>query len=288
MTSSQRHTIEIKVRNPAAYTLTTVAASPRTCTPTDIKIAGANVQIDCGSEAPPNEVVEFIDFLVTQFFALAHKSGLYNRQRVLWECIARSTRVTANKVSQGMFKKIELPVFDLFFEDGQGMPMLFATLLQRDKIFDDQKQKAEAFKDCLKRLEHAQRKQNTMRGLFFCCPDPFPESVLARVGELTGAHDPVARYESLLPQPWSIPINLIAMGAETEGDFERDEEITSSEDYEEAPSGGEDGEIVDRIEDKAVSVALEAENDKQVRGNVFRLIHPDLSRGRKSVRSPSA
>lgn len=274
MTVPMTVTIEIKVRNPAAYTLNTVVASPRTCTPTDIKIASANIEVVSSTDKPQPLMLEFVDFIVRDFFTLAHRSGLYNRQKPLWECIARLTRVNFHQVTQGIFKKVELPVFDLIFEDSLSAPQIYACILKADASWKEEKKVLESIRDFLKRVEQQQKKQNTLRGVFYCAPSPFPETVLKKVHEMTGSQDPISRYESLLPQPIMLPINLVEY--RSGGRTDTEQEI--SQEMEVEDSSGGTGDVVDRIEDGALIISSELELPPQPQQFSFKLAHPNLSR----------
>ena len=74
-------TILIKNSDPEAYNLGTIIQSPRTCTTIDVRQACANLDF-----VPPGEGLErsalvesFVRYLFTQYFVLAHQSGLYNQ-----------------------------------------------------------------------------------------------------------------------------------------------------------------------------------------------------------------
>lgn len=287
MTERVTQFIEIKVRNPAAYTLHTVVSSPRTCTPTDIRIASNNIETSSVGGDYPFVIGEFVEFLLKDFFALAHRSGLYNRQKPLWESIARLSKAQVTRVSQGLFKKVDLPVLDIVFEDASGAPQIFVSIIEPDKEYREERKLQESFKDFLRRVEQTQKRANTLRGVFFCTFCPIPQSLLMKVFDMTGAKDPVARYESLLPPPHLVPINIVQYSPGDEGE-EGDDSVPdpiSSDDErnrEASPSLENAGEIVDVIEDHAVMHADELNRQKEERKYTFLLVHPDLgARARK-------
>ncbi|GAI37631.1 unnamed protein product, partial [marine sediment metagenome] len=52
-----------------------------------------------------------------------------------------------------------------------------------------------------------------VKGIFILAPAPFPQDLLRFVEKSVGADDPVARFDSLLPAPYYVHINLLECGS---------------------------------------------------------------------------
>jgi hypothetical protein len=130
----------------------------------------------------------------------------------LWEAIARVAQVDAFRLQQGIFTKAALPFFDLHFNDVKGRPLLYAHVVEpagaQTEAEAERKQK-ELVKSVLLRAEKLRATKGQLFGVFLVCPKPFPENVLKSIEKSTGAADPVGRFESLLPEPLLVPINLL-------------------------------------------------------------------------------
>lgn len=243
--------LQIKILNPNAYTLNTIIGSPRTCTPYDVKAAGANLEItpeegaDRDEPGVLSESLALVRYLLIDYFSLAHSSGLYNRQMNLWQSLAKVTSVKVNQLTQGLFTKTELPIIDLYFLDAKSRVLLLGSFLKPHEDWKDEKKCRSALSDFMRRAEKVQRKDPpAFAGLFLCFPEPFPPAILKQIQAMTGASDPIGRYESIVPAI-GVPINLI---------------------------------------ESAFVFSNETENGKESGKTAFELIHPDIvteKRGRK-------
>lgn len=195
------------------FTLNSVVGSPRTSTPLDVKTACENLSVDPLGEEAPTIVRDAVHFMVTDFFALAHRTGLYNRQRGLWEALARIAKVEVFRLKQGIFQKTELPQLDVHLNDSKNRTLIFMHMVEPqaydENWHEDERRLKEIVKTVQQRAEKLKGTTGALQGAFLCFPRPFPEIVLNNVQKMTSASDPVGRYESLLPEPLLIPLNLI-------------------------------------------------------------------------------
>lgn len=79
---------------------------------------------------------------------------------------------------------------------------------------DGERKMKDAIKALQQRAEKLRSKGGTLSGVFLVYPKPFPENVLKIVEDLTGASDPVGKFESILPEPLLIPIDLLEVDME--------------------------------------------------------------------------
>jgi len=209
MPNSATYKFEIKCANPAGFTLNSVVGTPRTCTPLDLAEACKNTLLQSeGSEAPV-AIRDCVQYLLTEFFALQHRTGLYNRQRALWEALGRITTVEAKRLTQGIFQKTDLPLFDLHFQDGKGRIALFGHLIEDEHFLADERKQREHLRSLLQRAEKLKSSKGPTSGILIFAPAPFPNIVLSEVLKQTSASDPVGRYEALLPEPLAMSIDLL-------------------------------------------------------------------------------
>jgi hypothetical protein len=123
--------------------------------------------------------------------------------------LGRVTEVEAKRLTQGFFQKSELPVFDLFFKDGKGRIALFVQLIEdKDFLADDKKQR-EYWRSLVSRAEKIKSSKGPTFGLLIFAPAPFPNILLSEVLKQTSGSDPIGRYESLLPEPLAIAVDLL-------------------------------------------------------------------------------
>ncbi len=213
MPNSATYKLSIKTANPSNYTLNSVVGQPRVCTPIDLAAATSNIEVVSDSTAVPTLLETVVRYVITDFFSLAHRTGLYNRQKLLWESIARVNDVAAFRLQQGLFLKVDLPYFDLHFQDSKGRPLILACVAEPEAVLGSDNDVERKLKDQVKSLQQRAEKlrssKGTLTGLFLVYPKPFPENVLKIVEELTGASDPVGRFESILPEPLLVPIDLL-------------------------------------------------------------------------------
>lgn len=206
---------EIKSANPANFTLNSVISSPRMCTPLDLSAACANIVLESNDEQIPGIIRACAEYPFTDFFAFAHRTGLYNRQKILWESIGRVTSVEVFRLQQGLFSKTDLPWLDFFFLDGRGRVLFMAHLVEpqaRNQNLHEDRQLKDHMRDLVHRAEKVSAAKGPLTGLFLFFTAEFPKIVLSKVQELTGSSDPIGRYESLLPPPLTCPFDLVEIG----------------------------------------------------------------------------
>jgi hypothetical protein len=212
MPNSATYKLSITTINPLTQTLNSVVANPRVCTPIDLQAATSNIKVE-SDDSVPNLVQAVVRFVLTDFFTLAHRTGLYNRQKLLWESIARVNDVAVHRLTQGLFAKSELPYLDLYFQDSKGRPLILACVAEPEAVLGSDGEIDRKLKDQVKavqqRAEKLRSKGGTLSGVFLVYPQPFPENVLKIVEDLTGASDPVGKFESILPEPLLIPLDLL-------------------------------------------------------------------------------
>lgn len=292
MSLPETHTIEIKVRNAAAYTLNNVVATARSCSPQDLNLAAANVELVCDSGKIPGEVVDFVTFVVTDLFTHLHRSGLYNRQRAFWESIARAVKVSVHPVMQGFFRKEALPMFDVHFEDASGGTTLLAFVVQNHAQWKEPRYAVAYFKELLQRAQQLDRKRPTLKTLMVVAPKPFSEELFKHVEKMLGGPniDPVTRYESVLQTPLNVHIDLFEYGvgqADTQEIEVPDETSNGSHEPEDSSATAPkpktyDADAIDDPEIIGDEVLLHPDDMNRRKGRfMFRLIQPDIEKARK-------
>ena len=206
----------VNLINSEAINFKTVVNNPRVYKPQDLQAAAGNLEIVPLHGGDPNPYVHcLVEYIVTEFFSMAHRTGLYNRQKVLWESVSRISDVEVFQHTKGIFRKNPLPIFDLHFLDHKRRILIMSRLAQPDAAITDK-----ALQRLVKSLIHKAATTEFRVGLFLCSGEPFPASVCQYVAKMTSADDPVGRYESLLPEPISIPLNLLAIGTPAGGEGE--------------------------------------------------------------------
>ncbi|HEY9714601.1 MAG TPA: hypothetical protein V6C72_14130 [Chroococcales cyanobacterium] len=264
MAEKADYRFEIKCANPAEFTLSNVIGTPRTLLPLDVKSACDNLLFESESDASPEIVPAMIRYLLTDFFQLLHRTGLYNRQKLLWESFARVAAVDGIQLKQGIFSKTTLPEIDLYFNDKDRKTLMLAHVVEEsaDGLLSDERK----LKDVVRAFQHKADKLKASRGnltgIFLCFPKPFPEIVLRMVESLTGASDPVGKYDSRLPEPLGIPLDLV--------EYER---VTGAP----HPSYIEPAPAPDEILPTASAAPPAGGNGVVTGGYNLRLVHPDLS-----------
>ncbi|MCC7529259.1 MAG: hypothetical protein IT342_12120 [Candidatus Melainabacteria bacterium] len=292
MSLPETHTIEIKVRNAAAYTLNNIVATARSCSPQDLNLAAANVELVCDSGKIPAEVVDFVTFVVTDLFTLLHRSGLYNRQRAFWESIARAVRVSVHPVVQGIFRKETLPMFDVHFEDASGGTTLLAFVVQNHAQWREPRFATAYFKELLHRAQQLDRKRPTLKTVMVVAPKPFSEELFKHVEKMLGGPniDPVARWESVLQTPLNVHIDLFEYGvglADGQGMEFQIETHNGSDDSAGHDDPGPKPKTYDpaEVDDPGIigdEVLLHPDDMKSRPGRfMFRMIQPDIEKARR-------
>lgn len=187
-----------------------IARSPRNFRPGDLINACNNVVLEVVGKDPPQHMSSMARYLAIDFFALAHGSGLYNRQTKLWEGLAKTATIQFFVKKTGLVHKTELPEFDMLLFDRKDRVIAVAHYTA-PVANGDKHDYVGAFKEFLKRvkLRQGRQRQNAL-GIFLCYPAPFPEKVKELVMKETFAQDPVRKYESVLPS-LGIPIDLFEM-----------------------------------------------------------------------------
>lgn len=212
MPNSATYKLSITNENPSNHTLNSVVMQPRVSTPIDLQAATSNIKVECDGDCP-RMLQTVVRYVFTEFFTLAHRTGLYNRQKLLWESIARVNDVAVHRLQQGIFSKSNLPYFDLHFQDSKGRPLLLACVAEPEAAMgadgDGERKLKDSVKALQQRAEKLRSKSGTLSGVFLVYPKPFPENVLKIIEDLTGASDPVGKFESILPEPLLIPIDLL-------------------------------------------------------------------------------
>jgi hypothetical protein len=202
---------QINLINSDLLGLGTVVRNPRVYKPQDLESACQNLEIlPVGGQPPDAYIQRLVEFVLRDFFAMAHRTGLYNRQKVLWESLSKVTGIAVDQHQKGLFRKTPLPVFDLEFQDHKDRTLILARLVEPEYEADES-YLTRLLKDLLERA----KRTGGLVGLFFCSPAPLPDALRRKVGKLTRVEDPVAKYESLLPEPLGIPLDLLEIDTET-------------------------------------------------------------------------
>jgi hypothetical protein len=211
MPTNSVHKLAVKSIGETAFSLHSVISNPRQCTPIDLQLAGENLKIHPLTADPPHEAVQLASYLLTEFFAILHRSGLYNRQKALWEALARTHEVHCERLKAGFIVKIELPIWELRFVDDRGRKLLLVRFLDDSSpnLVDvkNGKDATRFLQNAIKQAEKFKIENAAFAGLILCCEERMPDSIVSDVLKLTG-DDAVARYQSLLPTI-SCPIDLI-------------------------------------------------------------------------------
>lgn len=200
------YTLRIELKNIEDFSPDAVTHSPRTFRPADVGAACANIKIEGSS---PTLIRSLAQFLAVEFFALAHGTGLYNRQLKLWTGLAKIATVEVYFDHKGIFTKEVLPSFKLLARDKKGR--LITLLRYVCPVAGSTINYMEQLKLLLKSTS---QEHQAMLGLFFACPAPFPPEVLEYTRKETNAADALARFESVHPK-LGIPINLVEVDANT-------------------------------------------------------------------------
>lgn len=195
--------LQISIRNIEDFSPGAIIRSPRTFRPMDVQNACANLNLEA-SKGTPEKVLTVANYILSEYFALSHSSGLYNRQIKLWEAITRTSKIDVFQASKGFFFSSEKQSdFDLMFIDHKNRPIILAHFLLPEAA-GDKFDYLNSYREFIKRASQYQG----LHGLFLCYPSPFPAKLLEHIKKETNARDAIARYESLLPK-LGISINLI-------------------------------------------------------------------------------
>ncbi len=202
------YTIHILTTNTEALTAEKIAEQPRVYKPQDVVVACENIYFKAGSEQLPELFIPVVSFLVRDFFILAHRSGLYNRQHDLWRALAFAAEAQAEQLKEGIVRKRAMPAYDIRLLDYRRRVAVLARICEAGYSRD-----SKVWLKLLKQLTGEAVKEHFLAGVFLFCESPFPETLITEVRRLTRATDPVARWESRLPAPVSVSLNLVEMAS---------------------------------------------------------------------------
>lgn len=201
--------LQITVRNIEDFSPDAVVKSPRTFRPVDVLTACKNLEVTV-AKGTPELALSLTQFILMDYFALAHSTGLYNRQIKLWESFPRIQTVEIYQTKRGIFGNNAIPEFDIIFLDSKKRPIIAAHFL-KPAITSEKVDYLRSFREFIKRASLYQN----ICGLFVCFTSPFSEKVVDLVLKETGAgKDITARYESKLPKT-DATINLLEMESNT-------------------------------------------------------------------------
>ncbi len=201
--------LQITVRNIEDFSPDAVVKSPRTFRPVDVQTACRNLELAV-AKGTPELALSLTQFILMDYFAIAHSTGLYNRQIKLWESIPRIQTVEIYQTKRGIFGNNPIPEFDIIFLDNKKRPVLAAYFL-KPSITSEKVDYLRSFREFVKRASLYQN----ICGLFVCFTSPFSEKVVELVMKETNASkDIIARYESKLTKP-EATINLLEMDSST-------------------------------------------------------------------------
>jgi len=182
---------EVRTRISEAFTLDSIVRSPRTFKPKDVHSACQNTELVVTHGEPSSEVVNLATYVMTDFFAMAHATGLYNRQKTLWESLSKVNSVQVKQLSSGVFNKQPLSIFDFSFLDYKNKTLLLASLVGKVPAQSNALGQLKSF------VSRASGKCGAGVLVFF--PAPIPLEVIEFVQKQTHTEDPVGRYESIMP-----------------------------------------------------------------------------------------
>ncbi|MBX9668032.1 MAG: hypothetical protein K2X93_10455 [Candidatus Obscuribacterales bacterium] len=219
--------LHIKCVSDEAFGLYSVVANPRSVTPYDVKAASQNIALEYEGKKPSVDIVSLVNFVLAGFFAQAHRSGLYNRQRELWDAIARVSTCQMRIVKQGVFVPIKLPVVDIDFLNSHNEPIILARLVKPQNRRDLDKRSIRYLQSFFTRINRKQNKKGSLTGAFICIPQPVSLALLTKVQSKVGASDPANRFDSRLPLPANIPFNVLEMDYSLGDDTDTTEETTT-------------------------------------------------------------
>ncbi len=163
-------------------------SSPRQCRPVDIKAASASIELIAQRSDMPIALEAFASFITLGFFSLAHRTGLYNRQRNLWESIGRVAEIRCQRPTRGLFTKINEPFVDVHCLDAKGNIVIFGSLADAHLGSDNLKIKRQFVTKALKRAKAIKRAQGFLFGIFLglqgaitgVCAKPYRSNDLPR------------------------------------------------------------------------------------------------------------
>ena len=209
---------KISVTNPELYNLRQAALNPRSLSPLDLTSATQNVTIEFEDpDLVSPESLSFVNFLFLDFFVSAHRSGLYNRQSNLWEAITCICKGEIEPLKKGWFFSSTIcPVDEITFFDLNDKPLVLARLIRELPEQDSLKEINGYLNSLVNKVNKTRINHDYLQGVFLGAPGPVPEEFIETVKKLVGANDPVALYDSKLPQPAGIPLNVLEIDSGTD------------------------------------------------------------------------
>lgn len=194
---------EVQIRIPEAFTLDSIVRSPRTFKPKDVASACQNNDLVIKHGDPPGPVIAAATYMMTDFFAMAHGTGLYNRQKTFWESLSQVNTIHVNQLTSGLFHKTALPIFDFWFRDYKGKPLIYVFLVGE---MTDKQKAVSLLKSALGRAQG----KSSLTGALAIFAKPLPADVLEYVRKQSHTEDAIARYEAVMPS-LHVPFDLLEM-----------------------------------------------------------------------------
>lgn len=280
MGSSNNFTAVIKASDTEAYNLGSVTQSPRVATSLDLEAACSNLEIvaDAGT---PDFIVDFGNYLCRKYFSDAHQTGLYNRQIKLWETISKISTLQVKALEKGFFSKQALPVYEITCLTQARQPVVMALYIDSAFAATHGHGHANAYidllHDFLARVAKIQARLGAqgVKGIFILAPAPFPQDILRFVEKSVGADDPVARFDSLLPAPYYVHINLLECGSHIASAPDSESESESDSDHDSEPGDTRSGYAKSSYARSDDSIPGDA-GRILVKANQIRMVHPQL------------
>jgi hypothetical protein len=215
MPKTPSYKLSISNNDEIGFTLHKVVMEPRQCTPLDLAAAAKNVRIDFHGENEDEIAIlskKMVNYLLTDFFVLAHRTGLYNRQLKLWEALAGISEVKIAQLQQGFFKKIDLPIWDLLMLDSKGRTKLLVRMVfdipNAEFDLNNEKGCKALLASTVQRAERLRIENPSFNGVFLFCPKPAGEYVRSYISMITVVDDPVGKYEAKIVSLPDVSLNL--------------------------------------------------------------------------------
>src|SRR5262249_7039208 len=121
----------------------------------------------------------------------------------LWESLSQVNAIHVYQLTDGIFRKSALPVFDFSFLDYKGKPLVYANLVAQIPPKAKPEKLLQSF------IGRAQGKPS-LTGVLACFPAPVPGGVISQLRNQTETEDAIMRYEAVLPAV-KVPFDLLSM-----------------------------------------------------------------------------
>lgn len=155
-------------------------------------------------------VLTFLRYLFDDFFRKIHQTGLYNRQRELFESIGKAENGEVAQVDYGMFfNKTTWPCHDVTLTDNSGNPLIVARIVDVSEGHADKSNAMDWLRHFTDKLNKLQARKGTLGGGFFVYTGDFPDDLKSKVESLVKTSDPAGKYDCRLPAPAMVPLNLL-------------------------------------------------------------------------------